>query len=69
LAQPKQGEVRRIFGTWRVEDGFLIAKLSLLVPAESSWIDYGGDGIEVLGLNSVEISVDPDAGRAYTMIK
>ena len=69
IAQPKQGELRNISGTWKFENGLLTAKPGLFVPGDQSWIEDGANGVDTVGLSGVEISVDPDRGRAYRKIK
>jgi hypothetical protein len=65
--QPKQGDAKKIVGTWTFDKGFLYTKPCLLVPRDSrnGWIDDCGNAVEIIGSNSIEISVDPDAGLAY----
>ena len=63
----KNGRLDRLSGKWKFENGRIILTPCFgfthdPLPERSDACDYSVEGF---GLNSVEISLDPDSGIAY----
>jgi hypothetical protein len=70
-ARPRNGRPKSLSGRWTFRDSFLSIKPCIMLDRGSGGIvaDLCGGGVEVTGLNHVEISLDPDAGLAYEKLK
>ncbi len=70
-ARPRDGDSKSLSGKWQFRDSFLSMKPCIVLEhgREGTVSDLCGGGVEVTGLDHVEISLDPDAGLAYEKIK
>ena len=63
----KDGSTKTMTGKWSLEDGVLTLTPCLAVNQKEKgiYVPACGTSITRLGLSSVEIALDPDAGIAY----
>lgn len=70
-ARLRSGEPKSLSGKWEFRNSFLSMKPCMVFEhgREGTVTNLCGGGVEVTGLDHVEISLDPDSGLAYEKIK